>query len=108
LSKVYNAKRERFADAAKFIRQREEYSELGHPITRKEFVKAIAKLKNGKAPGTTGVPPNAFKCLKGNNHNQIFQYIVDFWEGDADYWEWHVGLDVLVPKKGDLGDPNKW
>jgi len=35
LSKVYNAKRERFADVAKFIRQREEYSELGHPITRK-------------------------------------------------------------------------
>ena len=108
LNKVYNAKRERFADAAKMIKQREEYSELDHPITMKEFAKAIAKLKNGKAPGTTGVPPDAFKCLDGDNHKQIFHYVVDFWEGKADYWEWHTGLGVLIPKKGDLSDPNEW
>jgi len=48
LSKVYNTKREGSADATKFIKQREEYSELGHPITMKEFVKAIAKLKMAK------------------------------------------------------------
>ena len=73
-----------------------------------EFTKAIRKLKNGKAPGITGVPPDAFKCLKGENKRHIFRYIVDFWEGKADYWEWHVGIGVLVPKKGDLSDPNKW
>ena len=74
----------------------------------KEFVRAIKKLKNGKAPGVTGVAPDAFKCLEGVNRKQIYWYIVDFWEGTADYWEWHVGLGVLVPKKGDLSDPNKW
>ena len=78
LNKVYNAKRERFAGAAKMVKQREEFSELDHPITMKEFAKAIAKLKNGKAPGTTGVPPDAFKCLDGDNHKQIFHYVVDF------------------------------
>jgi hypothetical protein len=108
LNKVYNAKRERFAGAAKMVKQREEFSELDHPITMKEFAKAIAKLKNGKAPGTTGVPPDAFKCLDGDNHKQIFHYVVDFWEGKANYWEWHTGLGVLVPKKGELSDPNKW
>ena len=39
---VYNAKRERFAEAAKLIKQR------GHQITMKEFVRAIKKLKMGK------------------------------------------------------------
>ena len=33
---------------------------------------------------------------------------MDFWNNDADYWEWHTGLGVLVPKKGDLSYPNKW
>jgi len=102
---VYNAKRERFADAAKFIKQREEFTALGDQITMKEFVRAIKKLKNGKAQGVTGVAPDAFKCLEGVNQKQIYWYIVDFWEGTADYWEWHVGLGVLVPKKGDLSDP---
>jgi len=70
LSKVYNAKRERFTNTTKMIKQMEEFSKLGLPITMKEFVKAIAKLKNGKAPGTTGVPPDAFKCLDGDNHKK--------------------------------------
>ena len=65
-------------------------------------------MKNGKAAGITGVPPDAFKCLDGENRKQVYHYIVDFWENDADYWEWHTGLGVLVPKKGDLSDPNKW
>ena len=34
--------------------------------------------------------------------------IVKFWEGRADYAQWHQGLGVMVPKKGDLRDPNKW
>ena len=77
-------------------------------ITWKEFNEAIGKLKNGKAVGITGVPPNAFKCLDGANRKQLYYYIVDFWENDADYWEWHTGLGVVVPKKGDLSDLNKW
>jgi hypothetical protein len=31
-----------------------------------------------------------------------------FWEGDVDFGEWHEGLGVLVPKKGNLHDLNKW
>ena len=65
LTKVYNNKRERFADAAKFIRQREESTELDAHITMREFTRAISKLKNNKAPGVTGVPAEDFKCLDG-------------------------------------------
>jgi len=105
---VYNKHRSRFANAAEFIRRREKFEELEKTISWTEFCKAINKLKSGKSPGINGVPPDALKCLDGRNKRQVYQYIVDFWEGNADYWEWHTGLCVLVPKKGDLSDPNKW
>ena len=65
-------------------------------------------LKNDKAPGVTGVPPNAFKCLNGEHKRTVFQYVNNFWDEKADYWEWHQGLGILVPKKGNLSNPNKW
>ena len=85
-TKVYNNKRERFADAAKFIRQRDESTELDSHIRMKEFTRAISKLKNNKAPGVTGVPAEAFKCLDGKNIKQVCLFVVDFWDGNADYW----------------------
>ena len=38
----------------------------------------------------------------------MYDYISNFWEGSAYYWECHVGLRVMVPEKGDLSGPNKW
>ena len=78
LSAVYNNSKDRYADAAKFIKQREEFSELDGEITWKEFNKAIGKLKNGKAAGITSVPPDVFKCLDGTNRRQIYKSNVDF------------------------------
>ena len=56
-TKVYNNERERFAEAVKFIQQREIALELDDHITVKEFDRAIAKLQNSGAPGITEVPP---------------------------------------------------
>ena len=53
LKKVYNNKREQFADAAKFIRQREIAGALDNDITLDEFNRAISKLCCGNAPGIT-------------------------------------------------------
>ena len=97
LNKVYNTHQNRLADAAIMLKQREEFTELGEQITWKEFLKAITNLKNDKAPGVTGVPPNAFTCLDGEHKRTVFQYINDFWDEKADYWEWHQGLSILVP-----------
>ena len=82
-------------------------SELDNDLTVAEFDRAVAKLRCGGAPGITEVPPEAFKCLEGEHRKQVFQFVVDFWEGKADYAQWHQGLGVMVPKKGDLSDPNK-
>ena len=54
----------------------------------------------------TEVPANAFKCLGERALDQIYEYVVDFWEDRADYLEWHTVIRIMVPKKGDLSDPN--
>jgi hypothetical protein len=41
--------------------------ELDDPITWKEFSTAVTKLKNAKAPGLTGVLPEAFKAMSPAN-----------------------------------------
>jgi hypothetical protein len=41
--------------------------ELNDPISWEEFTKAVQKLKNAKAPGLTGVPPEAFKAMSTAN-----------------------------------------
>ena len=56
----------------------------------------------------TGVLPQALKLLGDKYLKYIFKYVVNFWNGTVDYWQWHVGLGGPVPKKGDLSDPNKW
>jgi hypothetical protein len=90
------------------VKQREEFTELGEQITWKEFLKAVSNLQNDKAPGMICIPPNAFKCLDGKHKQTVFQYINNFGDKKADYWEWHQGLEILLPKKGNLSDPNKW
>ena len=60
------------------------------------------------APGVTSVPPQALKLLGDENLRHIYKYVINFWNRTADYWEWHMGLGVMVLKKGDLSDPNKW
>ena len=41
--------------------------------------------------------------------SHMYQFILAFvWLGTQDYEEWHNSLGSLVPKKGDLGDLNKW
>ena len=109
LSKVYNNKREWFAYAAIFLKQREEFTNLDSPINMKEFVYVIGKLKRKqkKTPGVTEIPTEAFKYLDGENRTQVYFLIFDLWEGKVDYWDRHTGLGVIVTKKGDLSDPNK-
>ena len=48
LNKFYNTHRNRLADAAMILEQREEFTELGEQITWKEFSKAIKNLKMTK------------------------------------------------------------
>ena len=61
--KLYNNQRSPYANAADFIKQREKFSNLDIEISWEEFLIAVNDLKNDKAPGLNGVPPNAFKAM---------------------------------------------
>ena len=61
--KVYTNHQQVVWDTLVVIPQRSEMIELDSEITWEELQQAIAKLKNGKAPGLNDVPPDAFKSL---------------------------------------------
>ena len=108
LEKLYNSNRPIYANAAEFIKLRETEHCLSRDIGWHEFLRAITYLKNDKAPGLNGVTPNAFKCMDERNLKTVYKFICDSWDGNEDYKEWHEGQVVLVPKSGDLSNPNKW
>ena len=61
--KVYTNHRQLVWETLDAIPQRSEMMEPDSEITWEELQQAIAKLKNGKAPGLNDVPPDAFKSL---------------------------------------------
>eukprot|EP00957_Ditylum_brightwellii_P028633 2162998-Ditylum_brightwellii.AAC.1 len=80
-------------------------------------------MKNGKAPGPTGISANAFRAIIWRNHdtddktanddtNFLTDYITEilclFWSGELDIAPWNKGTLSPVPKKGNSADPNKW
>jgi hypothetical protein len=106
--RVYNTHRETDPTLLAQVPQRRTLWELNDPITWNEFCMAVTKLKNAKAPGLTGVPPEAFKAMSATNLQHVYNYVNDFFLGDADYDQWHRSQCIPVPKSGDLSDPNKW
>ncbi|KAL7527281.1 hypothetical protein ACHAXR_003829, partial [Thalassiosira sp. AJA248-18] len=58
--RVFNNHRPADLSALELIKQRSTMWSLNNPISWTEFDQAVNKLKNGKAPGLNGVPPEAF------------------------------------------------
>ncbi len=68
----------------------------------------MTKLKNAKAPGLTGVPPEAFKAMSPANLQHVYKHVNDFFLRNADHEQWYCSQCVPVLKSGNLSDPNKW
>ena len=66
-SNVFNNHRPINPDILQHIPQRHILWELNNSITWEEFCQVVCKLKNAKAPGLTGVPPEAFKLMSPAN-----------------------------------------
>jgi len=73
--RVYNAKRATDPTILAQVPQRRTMWELNDPITWDKFSKAVRKLKNAKAPGLTGVPPEAFKAMSPFNLCHVYNVI---------------------------------
>ena len=107
-SNVFNNHRPINPDILQHIPQHRTLWELNDPITWEEICQALHKLKNAKAPGLTGVPPEAFKVMSPTNSRHVHNYVNQFFLGEADYDQWHRSQCVPVPQHGDISDPNKW
>ena len=73
-----------------------------------QFNTALNNLRNDKSPGLNGIIAKAFKAMDPTNQRKIFNYVVDFWNGNIDYDEWHEGQGVPVPKKPSPDNPKKY
>ena len=80
--------------------------EMDVPPSWKEFTEAVNDLTNEKSPGLNGVHPNTFKAMSPKNLKVYFNFILEFWNDNLDFEEWHEGQVLPVPKSGDLSDPN--
>ena len=54
------------------------------------------------------VPPDAFKALDEQNLLTLMKFINSYCLEETNFTECQEGQLVLVPKSGDLSDPNKW
>jgi hypothetical protein len=106
-NQVYNNHRATNPTLLEQVPQRRTLWELDDPISWKEFSKAVTKLKNVKAPGLTGVPPEAFKAMSPANSWHVYKHVNDIFLGNTNHKQWHRSQCVLVPKSGNLSDPNK-
>ena len=83
-------------------------SDMNIPLSLFEFENTIRKLILHKAPGSNGVSPNAIKALNKENRLFLFQICYDYFENDQEIEEWQKGCLKILPKKGNLSDPNNW
>ena len=69
----------------------------------------MKKLSTDKSGGENGVIPEMVKALMGENRMRVYDYLVQFWEGEVDYESWHSGLLCIIHKTGRAkDDPNNF
>jgi exonuclease III len=82
---------------------------LDAPPTSKEIKAALQKMQYEKSPGKNGIPTEAFKSLKGASLSAFMKLIALFWQNDQfNPVDWQQIKLSILPKQGDLADPNKW
>ena len=68
----------------------------------------INKLTLHKAPGLNGISPNVIKVLNEENKKVLFQICCDYFNDNLDIKVRKIGKLKILPKKGDISNPNNW
>ena len=91
------------------IEQHPNVANCDHAPTAEEIKTALRKLKN-KAPGESGLTPQAWKILASSDEafNLLHEVIQEFWETELAPEEWETGLLRILAKKGDLSIPGNY
>ena len=86
------------------IPQRITKTSLDEIPTMDEMARAIACLKDGKAPGGGGIPAEVWKHGGDNLFSRLHQLITNAWEVGAVPQAWNDASIVTIYKKGDRTD----
>ena len=78
------------------------------PPSKAEIVKAIKTMKNGKAAGPDGIPPEALKADPAMSAEMLQPLLQKIWEQEHVPADWRLGYLVKLPKKGDLSQCGNW
>ena len=83
--------------------------ELGNQPSEREIRNAVKKMRFEKSPGPNGIPTEAYKCLEGEGFKILQKIILKVWN-NHEYVpeEWRKITLSVLPKTGDLSNPNKW
>ena len=88
------------------------YVDLGEqveddPLTKQAFLKAVTRLKSGKACGPDGIPGEVFKHCDAAS-TALFQLLVRMWELEYVPAELVRAAFVMLYKKGSAEDPKNY
>ena len=79
-----------------------------NPPSRTEIMQALKALKNGKAAGPDGIPPEALKMDLKTTTDLLQPLLQKVWKEQKIPEDWKKGHLVKLPKKGDLGLCKNW
>ena len=90
--------------------KREVDEDLGSIPTAREVNRALGKLKNGKAPGSSNVLPGMLKvAMKGGEFGQmVLDLVKAVWKNKHVPQEWVDAILIPIPRKGNLHCFDNW
>ena len=95
--KIVNVSGDIDHEAVDIISQRITKTNLDDIPTMDEMTRAIACLKDGKAPGGDGIPAEVWKHGGNNLFNICHQLITNFWEVGSVPQAWKDASIVITP-----------
>ena len=92
------------------IRQQPIRPQLAEIPSMEELVRAIGKLKNGKAGGSSGIWPELLKvaCQNPGFMDRLLDLVHTTWKEQSVPKDWTNAVLIPIPKKGDLSNCDNW
>ena len=97
-------------DELQRVHQRPVRPELEEPPSKEELLRAILKIKNGKASGEHGILPEMLKAASHGDEfmSRLLDLVHDVWKLGSVPGDWRDAILIPIPKKGDLSNCDNW
>ena len=109
-SKILNIQSVFNVEELERVRQRPPRPEMAELPSDEELLRAVGKLKNGKAGVEPGILPEMVKaaCSEDEFLSRFVELVHDVWRECSVPRDWSDAVLVPIPKKGDLNNCDNW